>query len=276
MYRDPAHEKASFSVASYNVLASAYVHPARYSRTSSLVLNPTWRIPAIVGQVAGLGDDIICLQEIEMEVFSALRMRLAHLGYGSQFARKRAGSVDGCATFYRQGVFELVDANIIAYSDGAGAGDDSGHIALVAVLRRGGDAVGVINTHLLWDPPDAAPETRRGYRQMSQLLREYQRMESEARGWIIAGDLNATPERDTIALLGRAGLDFSHRNLPEAYTCNANARAQMVDYLFYSAALRAEPVPVPRIEDRTVLPSAEHPSDHVPVRAKFYWKVQAS
>ena len=272
MSRDPAHGNAPFSVATYNVLALAYVHPARYPRTSSLVLNPTWRIPALVGHVASLGDDIICLQEVEIEVFSALRSRLAQLGYGSQYARKRAGKVDGCATFYRQGVFELVDANIIAYADGQGAEGDSGNIALVAVLRSDVGSIGVINTHLTWDPLNAAREARLGYRQMSQLLRDYKEMESEIRGWVIAGDFNATPQSATIALLGSAGLDYSHRNLPGVYTCNANAHAQMIDYLFYSSALRAEPLPLPCIDERAALPSAEHPSDHVPVRAKFYWK----
>jgi mRNA deadenylase 3'-5' endonuclease subunit Ccr4 len=273
MSQNPPHGKTSFSVASYNVLAPAYVHPARYPRTSSLLLNPAWRVPALVGHVASFGDDIICLQEVEIDVFAALRMRLAHLGYGSQYARTRPGRVDGCATFYRQGVFDLVDANVIPYADGHGAMGDSGNIALVAVLRGGGDSIGVINTHLTWDPPDAAPEARLGYRQMSQLLREYKGMASEIRGWVIAGDFNATPESATIGLLDSAGLEFSHRNLPGIYTCNANARARMIDYLFYSSALRAEPLPVPVIDDRTILPSAEQPSDHVPVRAKFRRKV---
>jgi endonuclease/exonuclease/phosphatase family metal-dependent hydrolase len=237
------------------------------------VLNPAWRVPALVAHVANLGDDIICLQEVEIDVFSALRLRLARLGYGSQYARKRAGKADGCATFYRQGVFELVDANVIPYADGHGAMGDSGNIALVAVLRGGGNSIGVINTHLSWDPPEAAPEARFGYRQMSQLIREYKGMESKIRGWVIAGDFNATPESATIELLSGAGLDFSHRNLPGVYTCNANARARMIDYLFHSSALLAEPLPVPWIDDRTILPSAEQPSDHVPVRAKFRRKV---
>jgi mRNA deadenylase 3'-5' endonuclease subunit Ccr4 len=272
MSRDRGHENASFSVATYNVLASAYIYPARYPRTSSLVLNPTWRIPALVDHVAMLGDDIICLQEVELEVFSALRMRLGQLGYGSQYARKHSGKVDGCATFYRQSAFELIDASIIPYADGRGAEARSGNIALVAVLRSSGGRIGVINTHLTWDPPEAEPEAGLGYRQMRQLLRDYEGMKSEIGAWVIAGDFNSPPESATIALLGGAGLDFSHRNLPGLYTCNANARAQMIDYLFYSAALRAEPLRLPCIDDRTALPSPEQPSDHIPVRARFYRK----
>jgi mRNA deadenylase 3'-5' endonuclease subunit Ccr4 len=55
----------SFSVASYNVLASAYIQPALYRRTSSVVLNSTWRIPALLQHITRLQADIICLQEVE-------------------------------------------------------------------------------------------------------------------------------------------------------------------------------------------------------------------
>jgi mRNA deadenylase 3'-5' endonuclease subunit Ccr4 len=269
MIQDPQPGKDSFSVASYNVLATAYVHPARYPRTSSLVLNPAWRVPALVGHVASLGDDIICLQEVEIEVFSALRIRLGSLGYGSQYARKQSGKPDGCATFYRHDVFDLVDANIISYADGHGVESDSGNIALVAVLSGSGDIIGIINTHLTWAPPNLPLDAQLSYRQINQLLREYKEMESKIQCGVIAGDFNITPDSATIALVSNAGLDFSHRGLPGVYTCNANARARMIDYLFYSSTLQAEALPLPVIDDRTVLPSAEQPSDHVPVRAKF-------
>jgi mRNA deadenylase 3'-5' endonuclease subunit Ccr4 len=272
MNQAPQPVKESFSVASYNVLATAYVHPARYPRTSSLVLNPAWRIPALVGYVASMGDDIICLQEVEIDVLSALRIRLGSLGYSSQYARKQSGKPDGCATFYRHDVFDLADANIILYADGHGVESNSGNIALVAVLSGGGRIIGVINTHLTWDPPNAPLNAQLSYRQTSQLLRAYQELEGKIQCGVIAGDFNITPESATIALVSSAGLDFSHRGLPGVYTCNANARARMVDYLFYSPALQAEPLPIPVIDDRTVLPSAEQPSDHVPVRANFRWK----
>jgi mRNA deadenylase 3'-5' endonuclease subunit Ccr4 len=272
MHQDPNRDTGSFSVASYNILATAYVHPARYPRTPSLVLNPAWRIPALVGHVASLGDDIICLQEVEIEVFSALRIRLGSLGYGSQYARRQGGKPDGCATFYRRDAFELVDANIISYADGRGATGDSGNIALVAVLGGDGNEIGIINTHLTWDPPDAPLNAQLGHRQMSQLLRAINEMASKVQGAVVAGDFNVTPDSATIALFGSAGLNFSHSSVPGVYTCNANARVQMIDYLFYSSALQAEALPVPVIDDRTILPSAEQPSDHVPVRAKFRWK----
>jgi hypothetical protein len=44
----------------------------------------------------------------------------------------------------------------------------------------------------------------------------------------------------------------------------------MIDYLFYSRAFRAEPQKLVQISAGTVLPSAEHPSDHLPVVSRFF------
>jgi CCR4-NOT transcription complex subunit 6 len=55
----------SFSVASYNVLAGAYIHPGWYPGTPASVLALAWRKSAVVQRVADLGADVICLQEVE-------------------------------------------------------------------------------------------------------------------------------------------------------------------------------------------------------------------
>ncbi|MGA9828697.1 MAG: hypothetical protein WBQ57_10260, partial [Rhodanobacteraceae bacterium] len=54
-----------FSIASYNVLADAYVRPDWFPRTSPALLEPGARTAAIAERVAGLGVDIVCLQEVE-------------------------------------------------------------------------------------------------------------------------------------------------------------------------------------------------------------------
>jgi mRNA deadenylase 3'-5' endonuclease subunit Ccr4 len=262
----------SFSVTSYNVLATAYIHRARYSRTPTIILDRTWRVPALVQHISRLETDIICLQEVETETLAPLRVRLGGLGYGVQFGRKGGGKPDGCATFYRQNRFEFMDVRLLAYDDAGGDVRDSGHVALVMVLKDGDRSLGVINTHLTWDPPATPPERRRGRRQMFELLERYRNMAAAAPGWIIAGDLNVTPDSDLIAILETAGFQFAHRPVAGIRTCNVNGEAKMIDYLFYSSSLRAEPQPVTPIEDRTVLPSAEEPSDHVAIRSSFSWR----
>ena len=261
----------SFTVATYNVLASAYIQRAHYTRTPSMVLNPAWRVPALVQYVSTLKADILCLQEVEAETFVTLRTCLGNMGYGAQYARKYARRPEGGAIFYRGNAFELLNSRVIAYADGAGIAPDTGHIALCALFRSAGGILGVINTHLTWDPPSTPRNAQVGQRQTQQLLTEYVNSVSDARGWIMAGDFNVTPDSEIIAMIERAGLAYAHSGLTGVFTCNVNSEARMIDYLFYSSPLAAEPMMPDRIDDRTVLPSAEQPSDHVAIMSRFAW-----
>ena len=156
----------SFSVTTYNVLADAYANRAWYRRTPALVLDPIWRVPALVQYIAAFDAHIICLQEVEPHVLAALRLRLSLAGYGLQYGRKNACRPDGCAIFYQQANFDLVDARVMAYADADGASADSGYVALIARFRGVDGVIGVVNTHLTWDPPgttsDVAPRLPAG------------------------------------------------------------------------------------------------------------------
>jgi mRNA deadenylase 3'-5' endonuclease subunit Ccr4 len=261
----------SFTVATYNVLASAYIQRAHYPRTPAMVLNPAWRVPALVQYISSLKADILCLQEVEPETFVALRTSLGDIGYGAQYARKYARRPEGCAVFYRRNAFELLSARVIAYADGAGVAPDTGHIALCALFRSASGILGVINTHLTWDPPSTPRNAQMGQRQTQQLLTEHENSASAARGWIMAGDFNVTPDSEIIAMIERVGLRYAHSGLTSVFTCNVNSEARMIDYIFSSSALVAEPQLSVVIDDETILPSAEQPSDHVPIMAKFDW-----
>ena len=142
----------------------------------------------------------------------------------------------------------------------------------MARLRQGDKTLGVINTHLTWDPPNTARELQRGLRQIQQCVADYRLAAAEADGWIVSGDFNVTPDSETVGLLRDAGFDFAHRELAAAATCNMSGSARMIDYLFHSAALSAAPSAPRRIDDQTILPSAEEPSDHIPIMARFDWR----
>ncbi len=91
----------SFSVASYNVLADAYINPRWYPDTPASILDPAWRELALVQRVVNLAADVICLQEVEPQRFAAMQDRLRQLGYEGRYAGKSGGKPDGCATFIR-------------------------------------------------------------------------------------------------------------------------------------------------------------------------------
>jgi mRNA deadenylase 3'-5' endonuclease subunit Ccr4 len=264
--------RSSFVVGTYNVLASAYIQRARYPRSPAMILSPAWRIPALVQLISGLEADILCLQEVEPETLAAINSRLGPCGHASRYARKGGHSPEGCATLYREDSTRLIDQQVLCFSDGGGAESETGNIALITIFRLSGHRLGIINTHLTWDPPGTAREAQRGLRQVSQLTREYEKIAAAADGWIIAGDLNVTAGSEAIALIERTGFRFAHDTRPEMCTCSFNGEAKMIDYVFYSAQLHAKPADSFAIDARTVLPSAEQPSDHVPVIARFDWK----
>ena len=262
----------SFTVASYNILADAYIQRAGYPRTPRMVLNPAWRRRALVERVGALQADILCLQEVEPRIHAALGARLGVLGYGAQYGGKNGARPDGCALFFRQEAFALIDSRLLAYSDGGGDSADSGNVALIARFRSARAVIGVVNTQLTWDPPGTPLESQRGYRQARQLLLECEKIAHSAKTWILAGDFNATPGSETVSMIDRAGFRYAHQNRAGVYTCNFNSQAKMIDYLFHSSTLASEPQAISFIDDRTVLPSAEEPSDHVAIVAQFEWK----
>ena len=99
----------SLVVATYNILASAYIQRARYPRSPAMVLTPAWRIPALLQQISTLEADILCLQEVEPETLAAINSRLGSRGHASCYARKGGDSPEGCSTFYRHGCARLIE-----------------------------------------------------------------------------------------------------------------------------------------------------------------------
>jgi mRNA deadenylase 3'-5' endonuclease subunit Ccr4 len=243
----------AFTFVTWNVLATAYLRTSFYPHTSVDLFKKSWRIPALAAYAAGLDADLLCLQEVESEVFTALRERLEPLGYQGVHHLKE-GKPDGCATFVRAPLCKLLDAHRTVYEDG------SGHIAQVVHLEHDGQAYAVLNTHLKWGP-------QFGYRQMLFAVDLLDR--DPAPRQILCGDLNATPEGDVVAGLREAGFDYAHRGMAGVRTCNANRQAKLIDYIFHRGPLKASAVAPAKIGNDTPMPSLELPSDHLPLRAVF-------
>jgi hypothetical protein len=66
----------SFTAATYNVLATAYLGKGDYSKVKPELLDPDYRVPALIKHIADLKADILWLQEVEVEVFDALTAKL--------------------------------------------------------------------------------------------------------------------------------------------------------------------------------------------------------
>jgi mRNA deadenylase 3'-5' endonuclease subunit Ccr4 len=262
----------SFSVASYNILADAYLRREWYPHIPESVLDPQRRRAALVRHIEGLIADVICLQEVEPAAFTAIAASLQLLGYQAHYAPKGAGRPDGCATLIRENAFTVRARHDLRYADGWGTRPDSGHVALVLVLEREGRVLGVANTHLRWDSPGTRLAEQWAYRQITQLLESRKGIDPQCPAWIFCGDFNITPDSAVVRMLEQAGFLSAYRGQEHRSPCVANGKARMIDYLFHTAALESRPVDLPAIDDRAALPSLEEPSDHLPIMAWFVWR----
>lgn len=257
----------SFTLATWNVLATSYVTRDRYPTIDPALLEPTARQAAVADSIARIGADVVCLQEVETPMFDAVRRRLEPEGYGGELALKGRGKPDGCATFVRLGRFDVAGFRRIDYRD---AIPISGHVALVAILGDAARRLGVANTHVKWDPAGVPTERQYGVRQVAQLLEDRRLVAPDCEAWVVCGDFNATIDSDPVRLLRDAGFRATHAPTDGA-TCNPNHSAKMIDFAFVDGALASDPWPLFPVADDSSLPSADMPSDHVPVVATIDW-----
>lgn len=269
----------TFRVATYNVLATAYLGKCRYNTPPDL-LRPERRVPALTRRIESLGADLLCLQEVEPSIFGVLDAHLRRLGYDGRYEKKAAGRPDGCATFFRRNVFSLSESRRLDYHDAdpsiAGPGGAparaSGAVALLLTLAHDGRVLGVANTHLRWDPPRTPPERQVGFREAAELLAECRNWAPRPDAWVICGDFNRTPGSDVPAAFLEEGFLSAHANLPGVVSAVVNGRATLIDFIFAGAGLGAVPLDRPAIADGAVLPSEIEPSDHLPLVADLRWQ----
>jgi endonuclease/exonuclease/phosphatase family metal-dependent hydrolase len=245
----------AFLVATYNVLAQAYVRPDRYARVAAEVLDPGRRRAAVVERVAGLGADVICLQEVEQPLHAALTARLAPAGYQGRYARKAGRRPDGCSLFSR---IRIANERVVRYADGS---PPSGHLALIVELEGG---VRVACTHVRWDAPDTTRDALVGLRQVCELVS----LRRPGEPWILAGDFNAGCEMDVVREVLAAGFRDAHENATDA-TFAGDGTPARIDFLFHTPELVAGPLPVAPLPADAVLPCPGEPSDHLPVAASM-------
>ncbi|KAG9242452.1 Endonuclease/exonuclease/phosphatase [Calycina marina] len=167
-----------FKVLTYNILCENATRE-QYNYTASRALQWEFRRDAIFREVEAADADIVCLQEVDGDSFEEFfRVKLAYLGYkgvfwpksrarNGQMSLQSANRVDGCATFYRQAKFILLDKQVIDFgtlainrADMKGQADIYNRVGpkdQMAVLtffecRATGSRLVVANGHLFWDP----------------------------------------------------------------------------------------------------------------------------
>ncbi|KAI9728337.1 MAG: Glucose-repressible alcohol dehydrogenase transcriptional effector [Chrysothrix sp. TS-e1954] len=166
-----------FSIMSYNILCDKYVTDTLYGYTPRTALEWHNRREVILGEVEDREADIVCLQEIDLESFHEFfRSKLALKDYKGVFYQKTRAKtmtekesrlVDGCAVFYKNSKYILLDKTHIEFGhiainrpDMRGETDifnrvmPRDDIAIVVLLedRQTGSRLIVVNAHIFWDP----------------------------------------------------------------------------------------------------------------------------
>jgi len=265
---------SSFCVVSYNILADSYIRPEWYPNTAAEFLKPTERVARIIERLLGLSPDIACLQEVGRTVFDTVAARLNAHDYADSYLQKGRNRPDGCATFYKSARFDEVQSIDLEYADSLPGQDATGHVAQLSVLKQGNRQLVVANTHLRWDPPDTPAFRSVGCAEASELMAMCKQMLSVHDGLLVCGDFNASPKSDVVHVMMQAGLSFTHCHESNQNTSNANGKAKTIDYMMHNRELIPTAMPLPVIDDLMPLPGPTEPSDHLPVAAKFTWRVE--
>ena len=254
---------SSFSAATYNILADAYVKPNRYPYSPPEALAAAPRRELLLARIAALDVDVLCLQEVEVGAHAAIAERLG-AAYTGVYAQRR-GRPDGASLFVRHPQVRLERHEATHYA--AHAKDDD-NVALFGHLRVGERRLIVVSTHLQWCRDDTPPDQHIGRAQLIELL---DRKEQDADAtWILAGDFNATAQSPVIRAATDRGMALGAARQRPWDTCNANNRPRKLDYLLYSAGhLDPRPGILPPLRGDTPMPSLVEPSDHLPLRIDF-------
>jgi len=215
------------------------------------------------------------------------------MGYESIWRKRpRPSSDDGCCIAWRKGMFEVMATQCVEYVDKydpVRKRTFKDRIAVIALLRTpiGGQTVCFVSTHLQRNPEDPTQDMLRA-RQVGQVLREIgdltQQHNVHNAPVILTGDLNCTSFgrlrgiANTVSLLNRDvfmhPFTFDCADVPTGVTSVTTARCMRIDAIMYQSQ-RLELVDVlelPELLPEQPIPSAQHPSDHVPIVAQFRFR----
>lgn len=170
----PSLEK--IKVFSWNILCDKYATPQTYGYTPTAALNWDYRKGCILDELRDRDADFLALQEVSTDAFKEdLSPELAQMDYkgvhwpksrAKTMSEKDALTVDGCAVFYKQSKFILLDKQLIEFATIAINRPDmknqhdvfnrvmpKDNIAVICFFesRLTGARIILVNVHLTWD-----------------------------------------------------------------------------------------------------------------------------
>ncbi|KAH3666524.1 hypothetical protein OGAPHI_003521 [Ogataea philodendri] len=236
----------SFTLMSYNTLCQHYATPKMYKYTPSWALDWDYRRQKLTEEILAYKTNLICLQEVETRTFEEYWVPLMESnGYKGVFHcksraktmnEKNAKKVDGCATFYKTSMFELIDKRILEFGRVVMSQEkykktedifnrfmNKDNIASISILYHipTGSKVVLANTHLHWDPEFNDVKTMQVavlLEELRMLLLKYTNSKDELNKipLIICGDFNSQTDSAVYQLFSQGAVkehyDFKGRD----------------------------------------------------------------
>lgn len=176
LQEDVSSSLEKIKVFSWNILCDKYATPSTYGYTPTGALNWEYRKDCILEELRIRDADFLALQEVSTDAFKEdLSPDLAQMDYkGVHWPKSRARTmserdaqtVDGCAVFYKQSKFILLDKQLIEFATIAINRPDmknqhdvfnrvmpKDNIAVICFFesRLTGARIILVNAHLTWD-----------------------------------------------------------------------------------------------------------------------------
>jgi endonuclease/exonuclease/phosphatase family metal-dependent hydrolase len=237
------------TVASWNVLAGAYLGSGDYSHVPADVLGPS-RVHAVTELIAERDEvDIWALQEVEPALIEVIT-RHPSLGLWTRIWTPKPSQPDGLALLLRPPLAPLHEA-IVEFDDG------SDGVAQVITLEhpdlRRRYRLG--NVHLRYDGEDAIPHA--GVQQLRQVIGHLPGMT------VLLGDFNGRPGGRVRRYLDYHRFQLTDGATPTAWVNQAPAALDLIA----TSGIDAYPLATDfQVEG---IPNAQCPSDHIPVIARL-------
>jgi len=108
-------QKPGISVVTYNILADDYVKTNYFPWSSLDVLKWEFRKNNIIKKIVSMNSDVICLQEVDH--YEELQQNLQSLGYLGVYLKRTGLRRDGCAIFFKESRWNLVDKLKIEFNE---------------------------------------------------------------------------------------------------------------------------------------------------------------
>ncbi|XP_077297145.1 protein angel [Arctopsyche grandis] len=205
----------TFRILSYNILAQILLdnHSYLYESCSESDLIWNTRFLRISNEIAMLKPDVICLQELQSSHVDLFNLHLQKFGYRYIYKQRTGIRQDGCAIFYKQNMFELIDHQTVEFRQPTTDVLNRDNIGIMAKLKPKNVSLSpfvICTTHLLYNPK----RTDVRLAQLQVFLAEIDRFSyhntSQHLPVILTGDFNSMPISPVIRLLTEGRINSVH------------------------------------------------------------------